>query len=225
MESQAPENPPTHQEPEAHAAPAQAHAPAHPPTNVMAIIGLISVFVLTPVGFILSIIALHQIKKTGEGGKALAVTGIVLSVIFTLISIATFMVIILVAMSGVQQGASSRVTEANVNTVHMQLEYYYDEEGQYPSYSELTNASWRSINMPGLNSAMSENDLLAIARTPGGDRIAYKPVDSSGLSCDNAKYECEAYTLTMIDYNGGQYTKSSLAPSDAPVPSGGLEEL
>jgi|GEM_PF-3160860 len=56
--------------------------PAEPPkTNSLAIASLVTSFFFQLVGLILGIIALGQIKKTGEGGKGLAVAGIVISAI------------------------------------------------------------------------------------------------------------------------------------------------
>jgi len=51
-------------------------------TNLMAILSIIFAFVFAPAGLVLGIIALNQIKKTGEEGRILAIIGIVLSVIF-----------------------------------------------------------------------------------------------------------------------------------------------
>lgn len=52
--------------------------------NVLAIVGLILSFLIFPVGLILCIIALIQIKKTGEKGKVFAIVGIVWAAIATL---------------------------------------------------------------------------------------------------------------------------------------------
>lgn len=51
----------------------------------MAIVGFILAFFMPLIGLILSIIALTQIKKTGEGGKGLAVAGIIISVIMMIL--------------------------------------------------------------------------------------------------------------------------------------------
>jgi len=59
-------------------------APATPPTNGMAIAGFVTSLVcLGPVGFILSLIALNQIKNspTPQGGKGLATAGVVVGAI------------------------------------------------------------------------------------------------------------------------------------------------
>ncbi len=56
-------------------------------TNQLAIAGFVLSFLIVPLGLILSIIALLQIKKTQQAGKGLAIAGIVVSAIFTLLVI------------------------------------------------------------------------------------------------------------------------------------------
>ena len=67
-------------EPTPYSAPQQAPYNAQaagPKTNVLAIIALIGGFVLPLAGIIVGFIALKQIKTTGEGGRGLAIGGII----------------------------------------------------------------------------------------------------------------------------------------------------
>jgi hypothetical protein len=64
-------------------------------TNTWAILGLIFAFIFAPLGIIFSIIALVQIKKTGENGKGLAIAGLIVGIVFTLIWILYFAFIII----------------------------------------------------------------------------------------------------------------------------------
>lgn len=50
-------------------------------TNKMAVVGFILSFFLGLLGLIFSIVALNQIKKTGEEGKDFAIAGLVISII------------------------------------------------------------------------------------------------------------------------------------------------
>ena len=54
-------------------------------TNTLAVVGFILAFIVPFVGFILSIISLNQIKKKNEGGKGLAISGIVISIVFMVV--------------------------------------------------------------------------------------------------------------------------------------------
>jgi hypothetical protein len=48
-------------------------------TNTLAIISLVAAFFCSPAGLACGIVALNQMKRTGEGGRGLAIAGIVIS--------------------------------------------------------------------------------------------------------------------------------------------------
>lgn len=61
--------------------------PAPQPTNGMAIASLICAFVFAPLGIVFGHISLSQIKKSGEEGRGLAIAGLVISYLVTVLSI------------------------------------------------------------------------------------------------------------------------------------------
>lgn len=66
--------------------PQQPQMPAAPQkTNTLAIFALISAFLISILGIVLGHISLSQIKKTGEGGRGLALAGTILGYVFTFI--------------------------------------------------------------------------------------------------------------------------------------------
>jgi len=78
--------PPPPSQPEA--APAYGYAPSSSDRfNTLAIVGFILTFIVTIAGLIVSIIALNQIKRTGERGRALALWGVILSIVFMVLGI------------------------------------------------------------------------------------------------------------------------------------------
>lgn len=64
-----------------------AYAPPTAGTNAYAVLAMIFAFVFAPAGIVCGHIALKQIKETGEGGEQLATWGLVLSYVFTGISV------------------------------------------------------------------------------------------------------------------------------------------
>jgi len=69
-------------------------------TNVMAILGLVFSILFPPLGLIFSIIALNQIKKDpSQGGKGLAMTGLILSIILLIIMLIVFIVLFMGVLS------------------------------------------------------------------------------------------------------------------------------
>lgn len=62
-------------------------------TNVLAILALVFAFVCSPVGIVLGAIGLNQVKRTGEEGRGIAIAGLVLSVVFTLLAVLFFVAV------------------------------------------------------------------------------------------------------------------------------------
>jgi len=82
--------------------------PGYPPygsasgqTNTMAILALVFAFVFSPLGIAFGFIARNQIRRTGEGGDSLALAGLILSMLFTLLAIAFVVFFFVVLLSTV----------------------------------------------------------------------------------------------------------------------------
>lgn len=69
-------------------------APTATRTNGLAIASLISSFFISLLGIILGHIALNQIKRTGEGGRGLAIAGLVIGYAGLVIGILVFITVI-----------------------------------------------------------------------------------------------------------------------------------
>ena len=61
--------------------------PAPPPTNTMAIAALVSAVVFAPLGIVFGHISLSQIKRTGEEGRGLAIAGLVIGYLVTVLTV------------------------------------------------------------------------------------------------------------------------------------------
>lgn len=55
-------------------------------TNVMAVLGLVFAFLFSPLGIVFSAIGLGQIRKRGENGRGLALSGLIVSIVLLAIS-------------------------------------------------------------------------------------------------------------------------------------------
>jgi hypothetical protein len=64
------------------AAPQGYGQPQSQKTNLLAILALVGAFVFPLAGLILGIIALKQIKQTGEQGRGLALAGVIISAVY-----------------------------------------------------------------------------------------------------------------------------------------------
>jgi peptidyl-prolyl cis-trans isomerase B (cyclophilin B) len=68
-------------------------------TNALAIVSLVAAFLCVPAGLVCGIIALSQIKKTGQDGRGLALAGTILSAVFLVLTIVAFAAIIALGTS------------------------------------------------------------------------------------------------------------------------------
>jgi hypothetical protein len=80
------------------AAPVYQPAPVGQKTNVLAIVGFILAFFVSVAGIIVSAIALRQIKQTGEGGRGLAIGGVVVGIIVTILYVIIILFSVLVPL-------------------------------------------------------------------------------------------------------------------------------
>lgn len=81
--------------------PAPAHGSlttaAEPPLNTLAWVSVVAAFVVSPVAVVLGLVARRQIARTGERGRGLALVGTILGAVFSLVGIATTIVVLVLA--------------------------------------------------------------------------------------------------------------------------------
>jgi hypothetical protein len=107
---QAPEYPhgqPAYGQPPAYGQGAPGYPPAGPQkTNTMAILGLVFAFIFQPLGIIFSAIGLSQIKKSHEKGRGLALTGLILSIVFLILGLVLLFFVFVALNEVVEQAAA-----------------------------------------------------------------------------------------------------------------------
>jgi len=77
-------------------------------TNTMAILGLVFAFVFSPLGVIFSAIGLKQIKERREGGRGLALAGLIISIISIVLGILAVVLYAAVLAPAVEKAAQSQ---------------------------------------------------------------------------------------------------------------------
>jgi Domain of unknown function (DUF4190) len=88
--------------------PAYGQAGYQPPkTNTMAILGLVFAFVFSPLGVVFSAIGLKQVKERREGGRGLALAGLIISIISIVLGILLIVLFATVLAPAVQKAAQS----------------------------------------------------------------------------------------------------------------------
>lgn len=125
---------------------------------------------------------------------------------------------------GVIPGSGSADTErkTDINALQGHIEAYYADTGYYPTLAQLNSASWRAINMKGLDDSALKDPAgtsSVLTAAPAAHVYSYKVLPAG---CDNTITKCTSYTLTATLDGGGAYVKQSLSSSDT---SGGAPAL
>jgi hypothetical protein len=76
--------------------------PQPQPTNTMAVLALVFAFVFSPLGIVFGAIGLQQTRRRAEGGRGLALSGLILGSIFTALGIIVLVVTVVVISTGPQ---------------------------------------------------------------------------------------------------------------------------
>ncbi|WP_433802802.1 DUF4190 domain-containing protein [Actinomycetospora sp. CA-084318] len=90
--------------------------PVPPPrpngTNVMAILAIVFAFLFSPLGIVFGVVGRRQTARTGQAGRGLATTGLVLSVVFLLLGIAATVYLTVLAGQLLRSVPTTSVPEA-----------------------------------------------------------------------------------------------------------------
>jgi general secretion pathway protein G len=136
----------------------------------------------------------------------------IVELLIVIVVIGILAALVITTYNGIQQKARDTERKTDVNAVHGQVEAYNAQNGKYPTLANVNDATFRSTNMKGLDSAA-----LADPKNAGSQALcgsvqagcyAYVVAPSG---CDNgAAGDCTSYTLTATLEAGGTYVKQSL---------------
>lgn len=135
----------------------------------------------------------------------------IIELLIVIIVIGILATLVITTFSGIQRNARNRTREADINALHSQLEYYYGQNGNYPTLAELNDATWRSTNLKGLDSEAlkdPQGSAATLVASPQADAYSYAVTPAN---CDNGSNgDCTAYVLTATYEGGNTFVKNSL---------------
>jgi prepilin-type N-terminal cleavage/methylation domain-containing protein len=131
----------------------------------------------------------------------------IVELLIVIVVIGILATLVIVTFTGIQQKARDTKRKTDINALDSHTEAFYAQNGYYPTYAHLTDATWRSTNMKGLDpSALTDPKGGAIASGAGdGTHYGYNVTCSSGTD----ETTCTSFTLTATLEGGGTYTKQS----------------
>ena len=135
----------------------------------------------------------------------------IIELLIVIIVIGILATLVITTFSGIQRNARNRTREADINALHSQIEYYYGQNGTYPTLANLNDSDWRSTNLKGLDAEAlkdPQGSAATLVDTPAADSYAYAV---SPANCDNGSGgDCTSYVLTATYEGGGSFVKNSL---------------
>ncbi len=140
----------------------------------------------------------------------------IIELLIVIIIIGILATLVITTFSGIQRNARNRAREADINSIHSQLEFYYGQNGRYPTLAQMNDRTpetgfvatqLRGIDAEAFTDPQGTDVLLVAAPTAGAYAYDVDPDD-----CDNdTNGDCTGYTLTAT-LEGGEdpFVKSSL---------------
>ena len=95
-----------------------------------------------------------------------------------------------------KQNTRNKEREGDVKTVQLAVEAYYAKNGSYPKSADLTNVTWVTTNLRGIDNSLLTDPNGVIVNQAGG--YQYAPTKDGKDACTDEKVTCGKYTLTTL---------------------------
>ncbi len=143
--------------------------------------------------------------------------------LIVIIIIGILATLVIVTFTGVQAKARDSQRQTDIGAVDSHLEAFFAETGYYPSYKDLTTATFLSGSLKGLDpqslvdpkitdNTLSDATLAADLLNAAADASHYGYVTTgcTTTSATSATNQCASFTLTaVLEGDGSTYTKKS----------------
>lgn len=173
------------------------------PTNALAIASLVCAFVFAPLGIAFGHISLSQIKKSGEGGRGLAVAGLVISYLITALAILVVVLSVLMvialgrSLEEFDQGTTSNYTAAPTQPADaLPLPPFKPPAtlGSNCQYPATTEPASKPAKPPRTGRVPTDPAIVSAGITTNRGGI--------GLQLDNAKTPCTVNNFASLAQQG-----------------------
>ncbi|RAV15648.1 cyclophilin [Mycolicibacterium sp. GF69] len=166
-------------------------------TNTLAIVALVCAFLFAPLGIVFGHLSLSQIKKSGEEGRGLAIAGLVIGYLVTVLTALAIVVsvVFLAALSESLDGIASDGTPTQGLAVDELPKFdppaALGSNCQYPSTSEPSS---KPATPPRTGRIPTDPELVSASMTTSAGNI--------GLQLDNAKAPCTVNNFASLAQQG-----------------------
>jgi general secretion pathway protein G len=111
----------------------------------------------------------------------------IVELLIVIVVIGILATLVIVTFTGIQQKARNSQRQTDINAVDSHVESFFAQYGFYPSYKDLTNATFRASYLKGLDPAAlvdpKGNSIASSAAASGTYTYSYTPANSGSGTC------------------------------------------
>jgi peptidyl-prolyl cis-trans isomerase B (cyclophilin B) len=171
-------------------------------TNTMAIIALVCAFVFAPLGILFGHISLSQINKTGEEGRGLAIAGLIIGYLVTVLTVLVivlsivFVVIVARDLKSLDGMTPSYPGTATPGAQPDELPKFKPPPtlGSNCQYPATTEPASKPAKPPRMGRVPTDPEFVSVSMTTNQGNI--------GLQLDNAKAPCTVNNFASLTQQG-----------------------
>jgi peptidyl-prolyl cis-trans isomerase B (cyclophilin B) len=173
------------------------------PTNALAIASLICAFLFAPLGIVFGHISLSQIKRTGEEGRGLAIAGLVISYLATVLAIVVVVVSVLIV---VLARNVRNAPDLGGNYPHITASPLPPADGQLPPFNPPANLGANCTYPATMEPASKPATPPRTGKVPTDPALVSASLATNrgniGLQLDNAKAPCTVNSFASLAQQG-----------------------
>lgn len=165
----------------------------------------------------------RQLRGYTRHGKTMKIIFGVLALLYVLLIVGVIAITMFASVqNGVNTAAGDVERKTDINSIATHLEAYYAENGQYPTFDELDNATWRTTHLPGMDKDIltdPDSYVDVLGTSPASGQYAYAPAEATGGECDNFSAKCVSFRVGAHLSTGENYVMSNAANTPEPATS------
>lgn len=139
----------------------------------------------------------------------------IVELLIVIVVIGILAALVITTFTGIQQKARDTERETDIKALQGQIEAYYAQKGNYPTRTNVNDATWRAANMKGLDAEALKDpkgSTQTLAAAVSSTQYRYDVLNASDASCESDETTCVKYTLEADKEASGaaNYVKTSL---------------
>ena len=142
----------------------------------------------------------------------------IVELLIVIVVIGILATLVIVTFTGIQQKGRNSQRQTDVNAIDSHVEAYYANAGNYPTYAQISDSTWRSTNLKGLDSEAligpKGGTLTHTSTAPTGDGYNYYATRGGSPECSGTgtadDTACDTFTVSALLEGGTTvYSKKS----------------